>query len=187
MGGAGTMGNSWVTALIILLIAWRLYIRFRRLVGRQRSKVWRHWIAAILFPLLLVTIALPSMLHPVAIATLGVAVAIGITLGIVGLRTTRYETTPLGYYYTPNTHLGIALSLLMVARIAYRVFEYNAMDMAQRATHMQDFGRSPLTLAIFGTVASYYACYAIGILLWRARTPLPGAVPAQPTPPAGTL
>src|ERR1700740_553575 len=133
------MNGSWVTALVILLIAWRLYVRVKRLVGRQKSKVWRHWIAAILFPLLIVVIALPAMRHAEAIATLGAAVVIGIALGVLGLKTTRFETTPLGYYYTPNTHLGIALSLLIVARIAYRVFEYSTMDVAQRATHMQDF------------------------------------------------
>lgn len=181
------MNSSWITALVIILVAWRLYVRVKRMVGRQKSRPWRHWIAAILFPLLLVMIALPAMTKPVALATLGMAVAIGIGLGIVGLRTTRFETTPLGYYYTPNTHLGIALSLLLVARIAYRVFEYNVMSAADRATHMQDFGRSPLTLAVFGVLAAYYACYAIGIIHWRMTTPLPGSVPAEPQPPAGTL
>ncbi len=181
------MNGSWITALVILLIAWRLFVRIRRLVGRQKSKVWRHWIAAILFPVLIALFALPAMLHPDAIATLAAGVAAGIGLGILGLKTTRFETTPIAYYYTPNTHLGIALSLLMVARIAYRFFEYNTMDIAQRATHMQDFGRSPLTLAIFGTVAAYYACYAIGILRWRMTTPLPGAAPVEAPPPVGTL
>ena len=68
------MNSSWVTGLIILLVAWRMYVRFKRLVGRQKSKVWRHWIAAILFPTLIILIALPAMRHADAIATLGVAV-----------------------------------------------------------------------------------------------------------------
>ncbi len=33
-------------------------------------------------------------------------------------------------------------------------------------------GNSPLTLAIFGTLAGYYVTYAIGLLRWRARVAL---------------
>jgi len=180
------MSQSWiVTALIFLLIAWRLYVRIRRMVGRQKSRIWRHWIAAILFPVLAMMVGLPALVRTDAFAVLAAGLAVGASLGIVGLRTTKFETTPLAYYYTPNTHLGIALSLLMVGRIAYRVYEVNVMTAGERASHMQDFARSPLTLAIFGTLAAYYTTYAIGILLWRSRTPLPGAAPETAPSPAG--
>jgi len=36
-------------------------------------------------------------------------------------------------------------------------------------------GASPLTMAIFGTLAGYYVSYAIGLLRWRAQ------VAAQPS------
>jgi len=179
--------SSIVTALVILLVSWRIYVRFKRLVGRQKSKVWRHWIAAILFPILTVLVGLPMLLNPPAAGALAGGLVVGAALGVWGLRMTKFETTPIAYYYTPNAHLGIALSLLMVARIFYRVFEATTMTAAERATHMQDFARSPLTLAIFGTLAAYYTTYAIGILLWRNRTPLPGSVPDEPPSPAGTL
>src|SRR5205085_343494 len=136
----------------------------------------------ILFPILTLLVGLPALLHPMAAGALGAGLAVGLALGVWGLRMTKFETTPIAYYYTPNAHLGIALSLLMVARILYRVFEATTMTAAERATHMQDFARSPLTLVIFGTLAAYYTTYAIGILLWRNRTPLPGAVPAELPP-----
>lgn len=178
--------SSIVTALIVLLVAWRMYVRIKRMVGRQKSRVWRHWIAAILFPLVTVMVALPALARPESLGALAVGLAVGVALAIVGLRTTKFETTPIAYYYTPNTHLGIGLSLLMVGRIAYRFYEVNAMSAAERSSHMQDFARSPLTLAIFGTLAAYYTTYAIGILLWRSRTPLPGAEPEAAPSPAGT-
>ena len=33
----------------------------------------------------------------------------------------------------------------------------------------QDFGRIPFTLIIIGTLAAYYAWYAIRLLRWRAE------------------
>jgi hypothetical protein len=178
--------SSVITALIVLFIAWRLYARIRRMVGRQKSRVWRHWIAAILFPVLAAMLALPALRHPDALGSLAIGIVVGVALAIVGLRATKFEATPLGYYYTPNAHLGIGLSLLMVARIAYRFYEVRVMTGPDQASHMQDFARSPLTLAIFGTLAAYYTTYAIGILLWRSRTPLPGAVPEETPTSAST-
>ena len=43
-----------------------------------------------------------------------------------------------------------------------------ALTGAQARLTTQDFGRSPLTLVIIGTMAGYYAWYAIGLLRWRA-------------------
>ena len=170
-----TPGSSLLTGAVILLIAWRVYVRIKRMVGRQKSKIWRHWITVILFPSLGAMLALAAMANPEAEGALAAGIAVGVGLAIFGLRKTRFETTPIAYYYTPNAHIGIALSVLLVARIAWRFYEVYAMTAAQSATHMQDFGRSPLTLAIFGTLAAYYTTYAIGIIRWRRLTPLPGS------------
>jgi len=159
---------------LALFIAWRLYSRIRRMVGRQKSRAWRHWFATIFFPVLLTMLAIAALAHPEAEAALALGIAAGVGLAIWGLRKTRFETTATGYYYTPNAHIGIALTLLFVARIAYRFYELQAIG-AQSPAGMQDFGRSPLTLAVFGTLAGYYVAYAVGILRWRASTPLPPA------------
>ena len=52
-----------------------------------------------------------------------VGVVGGAALGRLGLRLTRFEQTPLGLFYTPNAHLGVALSLLFLGRLIYRVFQ----------------------------------------------------------------
>jgi hypothetical protein len=171
-----------VTAGIVLLIAWRLYSRMKKLIGRQVSRAWRHWMTVVIFPLFLAMFAIAAFTHPEAEAALALGVAIGAGLGVWGLRKTKFEATPLGYFYTPNAHIGIALTVLLVARIGYRYYEVMAMTAGEAQTHMQDFGRSPLTLLAFGTLAAYYLTYAVGILRWRASTPLP-AKPTEPTPP----
>jgi hypothetical protein len=173
--------SSMVIVALVPLILWRLYSRYRRLVGRQHSKAWRHWFAIVFFPLLLVLLSLPLFLHPLALAALGAGVAIGATLSFFGLRHTRFEATPEGYFFTPNARIGIALLSLMVARIAYRFFEVYSLAGTPGAGQPPDFARSPLTLLCIGMVASYYTAYAIGLLRWRARTMVPSA-PSESTP-----
>ena len=78
------------------------------------------------------------------------------------------EATPAGLFYTPNAHLGIALSLLLVLRLGYRFVLLQAGGRGFDPQAMQ-VGSSPLTMAIFGTLAGYYVTYAIGLLRWRAQ------------------
>ncbi|MFZ3324086.1 MAG: hypothetical protein WA190_17060 [Usitatibacter sp.] len=171
-----TPSSSAITAGVVLLIAWRLYSRMKRLIGRQKSRAWRHWTTVIVFPSLLTMFGIAAIAHPAAETTLALGIVVGAGLAVWGLRKTKFETTPAGYYYTPNAHIGIALSVLLLARIAYRFYEVSMMTAAQSSpAQLQDFGRSPLTLAVFGTLAGYYTAYAVGILRWRASTPLPAA------------
>ena len=156
--------SATVLAVLVPLIGWRLYSRMRRLVGRQRSRAWRHWTAAIVFPLLAALFALAATAHPVALAALGAGCAAGIGLGVWGLRLTRFERTPEGWFYTPNAHIGIALSVLFAARIAWRLYEMQGIPVAPGGAQL---ATSPLTLVVFGTLAGYYAAYAIGLLRWR--------------------
>jgi hypothetical protein len=149
---------------LIPLIAWRLYSRIRRMVGRQRSRPWRHWLAIVLWPLLAVVLAMGALAHPTAEGALAAGLATGIGLGIWGLRLTRFERTEQGWFYTPSAHIGIAVSLLFVARIAWRLVELQSGGFARGDP---DFARSPLTLLVFGVLAAYYATYAAGLLRWR--------------------
>jgi hypothetical protein len=65
------------------------------------------------------------------------------------------------------------LSLLLAARVAYRFFQMYISTSAF-AQPPQDFARNPLTLLIFGTTASYYAWYALGLIRWqRSVVPSP--------------
>jgi hypothetical protein len=64
--------------------------------------------------------------------------------------------------------LGIALSLLFIARIGYRAAQLYFSPSAIQDGSI-DFARSPLTLLVFGTLAGYYVAYAIGLLRWRRR------------------
>jgi len=100
-------------------------------------------------------------------------IAAGAALGWFGLRHTKFERTAEGVFYTPHTWIGLGISLLLLARLAYRFFII-APGMEAAAQAHQDafatFQRSPLTLAIFGVLIGYYICYYAGVLR-MARAP----------------
>ena len=151
------------------LVAWRVYTRVRRLVGRQKLSKYRPLVTLVIFPLLVVLVALPSLARPVNLLWLAAALFGGVCLGLYGLSRTRFEEIPNeGLFYTPNAHLGIALSLVFVGRIVYRLIEIFVLAPAI-PRGPAEFAQSSLTLAAFGLLAGYYISYAAGLVRWRFR------------------
>jgi cytochrome b561 len=168
--------QSLVLVALVPLIAWRLYRRVRRMVGRQRSVLWRHWTAAILFPVLLALMGAAALHRPLTLLALGGGVLAGVALAQYGLGLTRFEHADDGFFYTPSAHIGIVLSALLAGRILYRLFQTYEGALSDPSA-AQRFGSSPLTQLVFGMLAGYYAAYAVGLLRWR-RKALAECVPA---------
>ena len=162
------MQPSTAAAVVLVpLVAWRLYSRVRRMVGRQRLSPRRHWVTVALFPSLAVLVGIGAASNPSAVEALAVGTAAGAALAIVGLRLTRFERTAEGWFYTPNAHIGIVVSVAFAARIAWRFVELGGLRGGFAAGPPPDLARSPLTLCLFGALAAYYAVYAGGLLRWR--------------------
>ena len=148
--------------LLVPLVAWRLYARFRRLVGRQRLSRVRPWISLTVFPALVFVLAWLVRDRAAALAWIGAAIFAGGLLARYGLSRTVFEAAPEGFFYTPHAPLGIALTALFAGRIVYRVYE-----VASAGPAAASFAHSPLTLAVLGLLAGYYVGYAIGLVRWR--------------------
>jgi hypothetical protein len=160
--------QALVTVAIVALIAWRLYSRIRRNIGRQRLSPVRPWVTLALFPLILTLLAFTAHLPALGSAALAGGIVAGIALGIFGLHLTRFEATAQGVYYTPNAHLGILLSTLVVCRVVYRLIVGGLPGTAAAPAAAPTL--TPLTLLLVGTLAGYYCSYAIGLLRWAARS-----------------
>jgi hypothetical protein len=163
---------------IAALVVWRVYSRIKRMVGRQRLSRVRPWLTVVLLPLLVGLLLLASLDHPVAAGALAGGMVSGCALGWYGLHLTKFEESPIGLFYTPNAHLGIALSLLLLGRLAYRAVQVYAVHGSFRPDSGA-FAPSPLTLVIFGTVAGYYVAYAAGLLRWKHRVGVGGSAAAS--------
>jgi hypothetical protein len=148
----------------------------KRFVARQRSRLWRHWLAALFFPLAFVLFALVAMHEPIALAALAGGAVLGAALGLWALRLTTYEHTGTEFHYTPNARIGIVVAFVFIARVLYRAVEiFGAGGLPRAPSH--DFARSPLTLLVFGLLAGYYALYSAGLIRWRlaaSADPPPG-------------
>ncbi len=158
-----------VTLGVGVFIVWRMASRLRRMVGRQRLSKVRPWLSVVVFPLLALLLCLVALAKPTTLLALLAGAAAGVGLGIVGLRLTRFETPPVGHFYTPNPYLGIALSVLLIVRIGWRYAQLNGAG-AVAAASSADLGRSPLTLLLFGMLAGYYTAYSAGLLRWKHRS-----------------
>jgi hypothetical protein len=152
-------------ALLVLvpLVAWRFYARYRRLVGRQRLSRVRPWITLTLFPALVLLLAYVAHSRIEALAWLAGALGAGAILARYGLAKTQFEATPQGFFYTPHAPLGVGLLVLFAGRLVYRVAEVMIAGPAARP----GFAGSPLTLAVLGLLAGYYISYAVGLVQWR--------------------
>jgi hypothetical protein len=163
--------------VVAALICWRVYYRVRRLVGRQPVRRTRLALTLFFFPLAVLLLAFSGLSDPERIAGLALGLVGGVLLAWLGLRMTRFESTPEGHFFTPNAKIGIALSVLFIGRLIYRFGFVFASTGRVDPTTMQSFGSSALTLGIFGLLAGYYTAYALGVLAWVRRTRSAGAPP----------
>jgi hypothetical protein len=152
----------FATILIIGIFAWSIYRRVRRNIGRQPLHPGRAKRSIVILSFVSAVIVYTSLQNINLLLGFGGGILLGALLGFAGLKLTRFETTDAGHFYTPNTHIGVALSVLFVGRVAYKfIVAGNAANTQNPAQPFQ----SPLTLFIFGLTVGYYLVYQTGILI----------------------
>jgi len=157
-----------VPAIIVPFIAWRIYMRARRSIGRQPFLPNRLIVRIGIFSLISVLMGLASFFYLPSLGALAGGLVLGALLSLLGLHLTKFESTPEGKFYTPNTAIGIALIVLFVGRISYRMFALLTLTPTLDGRATPQLFQSPLTLLIFGVTAGYYIAYNAGVLV-RAK------------------
>ena len=144
------------------VFAWSIYRRVRRNIGRQKLRPRRITTSIVIFSVVSLMLLGVSLSHPPLLLGIGGGLLLGVPLGFLGLRLTQFETTDAGHFYTPNTPIGVGLSLLFVGRMIYRFWILR--DAAESPGH-PPLMQSPLTYFIFGLIAGYYLVYYIGLFV----------------------
>ena len=158
-------------------VAWAIYRRIRRSIGRQPVRPGRMQVRIVMLALAALLVSSRSLHSPELGGALLAGLLGGAALGFLGLRHTKFETTEQGSFYIPHTYIGVSVSALLLARLAYRfVAVYPAVHAAAQANAdpFASYQKSPLTLAIFGVVVGYYVFYYVGILMKSRNPTVPG-------------
>jgi hypothetical protein len=156
----------WVFALLIPLA---LYRRFKRTFGRQPLVPARLIVRIAIF--LIIAVLLTVSARSFVLQELG-GVLVGAALALWGASRTRFESANGRRYYVPHTYTGIAVALLFVGRLIYRIAQSSgtlagAGDTAPTAGPKAAM-QSPLTMGIFFVLIGYYVCYYSWVL-WKSR------------------
>jgi hypothetical protein len=163
------------TYLLVALIVFAVYRRLRRTFGRQPLRPGRMMIRIGLFAVLAALLS-PAALRSNAFAAAALAgLCAGIVLALWGASRTRFERSGAQLFYVPHTYTGVAVSLLFIGRVAFRLLQAYGVTQGVRAAPAAGAGSgftgyvsSPLTLGLFFVLAGYYVCY-LGLLLWKSK------------------
>lgn len=157
-----TMLTPYLTAAGVV---WLYYRRMRRHFGYQPWQPRRTWVRVTLLGVVAVFLLLAAFVLPhVALGLIGGGLA-GVALGLFALRHTQVELRDGSPGYTPNAWIGGALSVLLLARLAWR-WNQGALLGGMRQDPSQI---SPLTLAMAAALVAYSLTQGIGLLVWMRR------------------
>jgi hypothetical protein len=158
--------NLATTAAIAAIMAFGIYRRVRRNIGRQTLTAGRQYFRMTFFIIICSVLAFLQRPDPVAEAYMVSGVMVGAAVGWFALRHTAFEATPEGYFYTPHLYIGIAVTALFIGRILYKfALQYSMLQGAEHGV-MPAPANSPLTQGILFLTASYYVVYCTGLLRW---------------------
>lgn len=151
--------------LLAALLVFAVYRRLRRSFGQQPLQPVRMLMRIALL-LIVGCLLLPAALRsaPSLYAMLAGVIA-GIGLALWGAARTRFVRAADRLYYVPHTYTGVAVALLFVGRLAYRLVQAYGSDQHSTPTAMLS---SPLTAGLFFVLMGYYVCY-YGVVLWKSK------------------
>jgi hypothetical protein len=161
---------SITTAALILLVpvlVWRIYQRLKTQMQRQRSILSRHYTGLLVFSGMVLVPLTELLDRPLSLAALALGAIAGIGLGSYGLRKTRFEDTPEGYFFTPPMRMGILVAMLLVARVIYLGIEIYMNQGSSRPNPR--FSDSEATMFCVGLTGAYFATFSASLMRWRQR------------------
>jgi hypothetical protein len=172
-------------AAVTAIVAFGVYRRVRRNIGRQTLTAARQYVRMALFTVLCIVLAFIQPLHPAGVAYIASGLIVGAIIGWFALRHTGFEATPQGYFYTPHLYIGIAVTALFIGRVLYRmVLLYDASNSAAPGMPPAP-DNNPLTLGILFLTASYYVVYCTGLLRWLRKAQQAASAKLGPGTPDG--
>jgi hypothetical protein len=162
-----------VVFLLVLSTPFLLVLRYR--IGTARRPA-RRWIATLnlvsLFSsaaLFLWIAALTNFWVPRAFRYSIIGFIVGVLLGLLGLKLTRWESAPRALYYTPNRWLVLLITLAVGARLLYGFWRiWHAWRTTGPDSSWLTTAGISGSMGVGALVLAYYLTYFAGVR-WRLR------------------
>ena len=169
--------------VLLALMPLMLIQRYRVGTARRMARPWTATLNVVLMALSVIFFLASAMVTavwvPNAFTGAAAGIALGATLGLIGLVLTRWEPGAATLHYTPNRWLVLVVTFVVSARVLYGLWRsWTVARAGVYGTPMVLAFGIPESLAAGGTVIGYYFAYTLGlrrrILRWRGR-----AMPAR--------
>ncbi|NEW09229.1 hypothetical protein GK047_24965 [Paenibacillus sp. SYP-B3998] len=154
--------QNWSHYVIpFLIIGFVIYRRTKRTIGFQRLSPRRLKFRLILFSLIGLIIFMLGFVHPIHFISYAIGLAAGVALGLTAIRHTRFEQRPDGWYYRTHLWVEIAVLVLFLSRIAYRLVFITVVSnsASMNPADLSQFTKDPLTAGVFFVIVSYYILF----------------------------
>lgn len=167
------IGPFLLAALVIVAV----YRRFRRTFGRQPLRPGRMKMRIALLAFVGVSLAPIALQSGAFVSAMMVGAACGAALGVWGAQRTRFVTVAQRLHFVPHTYTGVAVSLLFLGRLVYRLVQLYLSPLSGPGAASVDsvagsspasMVQSPMTLGLFFVLAGYYICY-YALLLRKSK------------------
>ena len=161
--------------LLLSLLLWPLALwqRYRSGRARRRAVAWvvslNAWSLLVSAGVFLAGAWLAGWWIEGALRFATIGVLVGVLAGQLGLWLTRFEPTAQGLYYTPNRWLVLALTCLVLARVAWGLYRFEQAWVAH--AQVQWLAQQGGVFALGGLLLGHYLAYA-----WGLRRRVRGAV-----------
>lgn len=175
--------SQFSSVLVVVLVVFVVYRRFRRTFGRQVFSPTRFWIRIGIFSVIGAWLAFLSLHSMQLVGGVVLGLVAGAALAVWAASQTRFERDGAKRYFVPHTYSGLIVSALFLGRLAYRLALAGPSTAGNGTNPWASYLSSPLTLGLFFVLAGYYVCY-YSLLLYRAGNALSGAT-ALAGPPEG--
>lgn len=152
----------------VVMVPFALLFRYRLGTRRQRARVWVATInaasLAISAVIFLVSAAFASRVVPDSFPFAAAGLAAGGVVGLLGLMLTRWERDGAVIFFTPSRLLVLAVTLVVVLRIAYGFWRgWQTMMSAQDGASWIGAIGLPGSLAAGAVIIGYYLAYWTGV------------------------
>ncbi|MBE1442910.1 hypothetical protein [Paenibacillus sp. OAS669] len=111
-----------ITALLIIFIMYRMFLRIRRNIGWQQLLPRKMGVSIVLFSIIGLLFLMEGTFRASTVISDLLGILVGSILAYVGAQLTQIELRNGHWFYRPNLWIGSLVTVIFIGRFIYRLF-----------------------------------------------------------------